>query len=290
MAYLEAKNLSKSFKGTAVLSSVSLSVEKGESLVIIGDSGSGKTTLLRILCFLETPDAGEIALKGQSLYSAPEKLTSEEKANKRSHFGLVFQGFGLFPQHNVLENVLLPLRLKRKKALKASLSSLPFFQRTKAFRSEWKKSQTIDEKKAKDLLEEFHLSSKEKDYPYSLSGGEAQRVALARALALEPEILCFDEPTSALDPRLKNQVASLLLDLKKKGHTLIVVTHEIAFAQAVGDRIVFLEDGMIKEEGNRSILLSPKSEELRAFLSESQKEENDERGSEDQETRAHGAL
>jgi TrpR-related protein YerC/YecD len=123
------------------------------------------------------------------------------------------------------------------------------------------------------LLKEFHLSDKAKDYPYSLSGGEAQRVALARALALEPEILCFDEPTSALDPRLKNQVASLLLELKKEGHTLLVVTHEIAFAQAVGDHIVFLEDGMIKEKEERLILTAPKSDALKAFLSANQKEE-----------------
>jgi polar amino acid transport system ATP-binding protein len=286
MAYLDVENLSKSYKGTPVLSNVSFSVKEGECLVIIGDSGSGKTTLLRSLCFLETPEAGKIALAGKTLYVAGEKLTAAKKAERRAYFGLVFQGYGLFPQHNVLANVLLPLRLKRKKALKSSLSSLGFFARRKAFRAAWAKTEAIDEKTARDLLREFHLSSKEKDYPYSLSGGEAQRVALARALALEPAILCFDEPTSALDPRLKSQVAALLLDLKKKGHTLLVVTHEIAFAQAVGDHIIFLEDGMIKESGDSSILARPQSAELKAFLSASEKEENDERGSQDQEKRA----
>jgi polar amino acid transport system ATP-binding protein len=285
MAYLAVENLSKSYQGTPVLSDVSFAIEKGQSLVIIGDSGSGKTTLLRTLCFLEEPDEGDVILKGETLYSAVQKLSPAQKAEKRSHFGLVFQGFGLFPQHNVLENILLPLRLKHKKVLKRASASLSFFQRRKTFKSEWKKSQIEDKKTVRGLLEEFHLSSKEKAYPYSLSGGESQRVALARALALEPEILCFDEPTSALDPRLKNQVASLLNNLKKKGHTLLVVTHEIAFAQAVGDRIVFLEDGMIKEKGDRSILVAPKSPELKAFLSASEKEENDERGPEDQEKR-----
>lgn len=282
MGYLEVNNLTKSFKGREVLQPLSFSLEQGESLVIIGDSGSGKTTLLRMLCFLETPDSGSITLEGASLFAENRKLKSQEKAARRAHFGLVFQGFYLFPQYDVFTNIALPLKLAKKKELKDQFASLPFFKRRQAFKEAWKKTEVEIEKRVEDLLEEFHLSAVRKSYPYSLSGGESQRVAIARALALDPEILCFDEPTSALDPRLKNEVASLIVDLKKQGRTLIIVTHEIAFARAVADRLIFLEDGMIKEQGSAAILVSPKSEALQDFLSQEKKEETDERRPQDQ--------
>lgn len=286
MAYLEGKNLAKSFKGRPVLKSLSFSMEKGESLVIIGDSGSGKTTLLRMLCFLETPDQGSIALNGRDLWNEKMAISREETIAARAHFGLVFQGFHLFPQYDVHDNVMLPLKLQKQKELKAKTASLPFFARRKEYREAMKKANGEIEVIVSGLLKEFHLEAIAKEFPYSLSGGESQRVAIARALALNPEILCFDEPTSALDPRLKNEVADLINGLKRNGRSLIVVTHEIAFASAISDRIIFLEDGMIKEQGNSSILLTPKSEELRHFLSQDQKEDNDERRSQDQKTGA----
>jgi polar amino acid transport system ATP-binding protein len=286
MAYLEVENLAKSFKGRPVLQAASFGLEHGEILVILGNSGSGKTTLLRMLCFLETPDAGKITLSGQELYSASLKLNEEDKAARRAHFGLVFQGFHLFPQYDVHDNVMLPLKLQSQKALKAQVASLGFIARKEAYRKAWQGIEEANEKKVAALLEEFHLNKIAKDFPYSLSGGESQRVALARALALNPEILCFDEPTSALDPRLKLEVADLLKKLKASGRTLIVVTHEIAFAAAIADRIVFLEDGMIVEQGDSRLLQTPTSPELREFLSQGEKEDNDERRSQDQKTGA----
>lgn len=284
MAYLEIKDLHKSFKTREILHGVSLKMEQGECLVIIGDSGSGKTTLLRLLTFLETPDSGTISLNGEPLWNGKEKLSRNLIAERRAHFGLVFQGFGLFPQYNVRDNVLLPLRLARERELRKNLRSLPFLNRQRAFRQKKKEQLPSLEKRVDSLLEEFHLEEERQSYPYSLSGGESQRVAIARALALDPEILCFDEPTSALDPRLKNEVASLIIALKKEGRSLIVVTHEIAFASLVADDVVFLENGMIKEQGKATILSAPKSEELRAFLSEGNKD-SDERGSSDKKER-----
>lgn len=282
MAYLEVRSLSKSYKGKEVLAPVSFEMEQGETLVIIGDSGSGKTTLLRLLNFLETPDGGTITLAGQTLYEGGKKQSRQEQASQRAHFGLVFQNFNLFPHYNVYDNILLPLKLKDEREKRLSVRSLPFLERRSAYKKSLQNALQMEKSRVEALLKDFHLEQKKDDYPYSLSGGEAQRVAIARALALQPEILCFDEPTSALDPRLKNEVALLVNALRKKGNSLIVVTHEIAFASLIADRVLFLENGMIKEQGDGAILQKPQSQELRDFLNTHEEDEGDERGPENQ--------
>ncbi len=240
MAVLQVNNLKKGFGKTAVLQGVSFSLDQGQVLAIIGSSGSGKTTLLRCLNFLETPDSGEIWVKGKQLLS-----TSEEEIRKnRLHFGLVFQSFNLFPQYTVLENITLaPILLKQD-------------------------SPAAIREKAELLLTKVGLSQKAGAYPWQLSGGQQQRVAIARALALNPEILCFDEPTSALDPELTGEVLRVIRGLKHSGNTMIVVTHEMAFAKSVADVVIYMADGVIEEMGTpEQVFDNPRSEKTRAFLS-----------------------
>ena len=248
MAFLEIKNLSKSFGKTEVLRDISFSLDKGNVLAIIGSSGSGKTTLLRCLNFLEIPDGGEIVLDDNALFDAKhiEKITDEDIRQRRLHFGLVFQNFNLFPQYTVFENVTLAPKLLKKGT-----------------------NEQISEK-AKELISEVGLTEKSDFYPYQLSGGQQQRVAIARALALSPDILCFDEPTSALDPELTGEVLKVIKGLKSSDSTMIVVTHEMEFAKNVADKIIFMADGVIEEMGTPGeVFDNPKSEKTKAFLAKS---------------------
>ncbi len=260
MSLLEVQNLRKSFGKTEVLKKVNFSLEKGEVLVIIGSSGSGKTTLLRCLNFLETPSGGKILLNGDTLFDADsaEKISDNEIRRRRLHFGLVFQSFNLFPQYNVLKNVTLAAELLEKEKFKAEKVS-----------HEHRKERLDEiEAHARELLDKVGLSEKVENYPCQLSGGQCQRVAIARALALSPDILCFDEPTSALDPELTGEVLKVIRGLKGGDRTMIVVTHEMEFARAVADRVIYMADGVIEEMGTPDeVFGSPKSEKTKAFLS-----------------------
>ncbi|MBQ7340612.1 MAG: amino acid ABC transporter ATP-binding protein [Oscillospiraceae bacterium] len=248
MAVLEVKNIKKSFGKTKVLKDVSFSLEKGQVLVIIGSSGSGKTTLLRCLNFLETPDQGQIYVDGKPLLPQDGKKLSEKQIRmNRLHFGLVFQNFNLFPQYNVLKNVMLaPMLMKLDTPEKIREHAL-------------------------DILEQVGLSNKLDSYPCQLSGGQQQRVAIARAWAMRPEVLCFDEPTSALDPELTGEVLRVIKGLKGEDRTMIVVTHEMEFARSVADVAIYMADGVIEEMGTpEQVFGNPQSEKTRAFLQGSQ--------------------
>ncbi len=255
MALLEATGIGKNFGSTHVLKDISLSLEKGEALAIIGSSGSGKTTLLRCLNFLETPDTGRIVVDGKTLWDAadPQTHKESEKRKKRLHFGLVFQNFNLFPQYTALENVMLAGELLAKER--------------PDYKANRRKIHDELESKARGLLEQMGLSDRAGHYPHQLSGGQQQRVAIARALALEPDILCFDEPTSALDPELTGEVLRVLRELAAKKTTMIIVTHEMAFARDVADRILFMDGGVVVEEGlAHQVIDHPREERTRRFL------------------------
>ena len=250
MAILEVQHMEKHFGATRVLEDVSFSLEKGQALSIIGSSGSGKTTLLRCLNFLESPDGGTITVNGEKLFDAtdPKTQLESEVRRKRLHFGLVFQSFNLFPQYTALENVTLARRLLAK-------------------------SEKTGEKEAdilaqgRELLEMMGLSDRMENYPHQLSGGQQQRVAIARALAMRPDILCFDEPTSALDPELTGEVLKVIRGLAEKRTTMIIVTHEMAFARDVADRLIFMDGGVIVEQGDpRQVIDHPREERTRRFL------------------------
>ena len=245
MAILEVKQIHKSFGKTEVLKSIDFTLEKGEVLSIIGSSGSGKTTLLRCLNSLEFADAGQIIVSGEVIFDAAvsKRPSEKELQKKRLHFGLVFQNFNLFPQYNVLDNVMLAPRLLGKGT-------------EEEIRAE-----------AMQLIESVGLKDKMKNYPCELSGGQQQRVAIARALAMKPEILCFDEPTSALDPELTGEVLKVIKSLADKHMTMIVVTHEMSFAHDVSDQVIFMDKGVIAEQGPPSILENPSSDRLKEFLS-----------------------
>ena len=289
MAFLELKNYRKKFGENEVLKGISVSLEKGEVLTIIGSSGGGKTTLLRCMNFLEMPDEGELYLGGEKLFDAAEKksYSDAEIREKRLHFGLVFQQFNLFPQYTVFRNITLAQTLlakqdfKRKKADFAAVCKKAPKEERKKLKAEQK--QILDEikanqkesieEKAENLLSRVGLSEKRDSYPYELSGGQQQRVAIARALALNPDILCFDEPTSALDPELTGEVLKVIKGLKSSDSTMIVVTHEMEFAKNVADRVIFIADGVIEEEGApQEVFENPKSEKTRAFLRKSLEE------------------
>ena len=289
MAFLELKNYRKKFGENEVLKGISVSLERGEVLAIIGSSGGGKTTLLRCMNFLEMPDEGELYLGGEKLFDAAEKksYSDAEIREKRLHFGLVFQQFNLFPQYTVFKNITLSQTLlakqdfKRKKADFAAVCKKAPKEERKKLKAEQK--QILDEikanqkesieEKAENLLSRVGLSDKRDSYPYELSGGQQQRVAIARALALNPDILCFDEPTSALDPELTGEVLKVIKGLKSSDSTMIVVTHEMEFAKNVADRVIFIADGVIEEEGTpQEVFENPKSEKTRAFLRKSLEE------------------
>lgn len=275
MAYLEINNFIKSFGDVEVLKGVNLSLNKGEVLSIIGSSGGGKSTLLRAINFLETPNAGTMTLDGELLFDAAvaKDYKDSELRDKRLSFGLVFQSFNLFPQYNVIDNITLAPKLLLKdkiKALKKELKAQKLsFKEIKKRLEEFKKKAVLDiEKEGLELLEKIGLSDKLKAYPCELSGGQCQRVAIARALALKPKILCFDEPTSALDPELTGEVLKVIRSLKDEGRTMIIVTHEMGFAKSVSDKVMFIHQGVVEEEGTpEEIFDNPKSSTLVHFLS-----------------------
>ena len=244
MTVLEVKNINKSFGRNHVLRGIDFTLEKGQILSIIGSSGSGKTTLLRCLNSLEFADEGKIIVNGEAIFDAAvnKRPSDSELRAKRLHFGLVFQNFNLFPQYSVLDNLTLAPKLLNK-GTKEEI-----------------------EQEALSLLDSVGLLDKKNNYPCELSGGQQQRVAIARALAMKPEILCFDEPTSALDPELTGEVLKVIRSLADKHMTMIIVTHEMNFAHDVSDKIIFMDGGVIAEQGGPEILEQPKSERLQAFL------------------------
>ena len=249
MAILEAKNIRKQFGSTQVLKDISFSLEKGQAMSIIGASGSGKTTLLRCLNFLEKPDGGTISINGSVIFDADDPATQLEREirTKRLHFGLVFQSFNLFPQYTALQNVTLAPELLAKER--------------------GGKSKEEIEAHGYELLKRMGLADRAGHYPHQLSGGQQQRVAIARALAMEPDILCFDEPTSALDPELTGEVLRVIRGLAEQKTTMIIVTHEMAFARDVADHIIFMDEGVIVEQGDpRQVIDDPQEERTRHFL------------------------
>ncbi|MCQ2738164.1 MAG: amino acid ABC transporter ATP-binding protein [archaeon] len=222
MSLLEIKNLKKSFDDNVVLKDISLNVEKGEVLSIIGPSGSGKSTLLRCITNLEKEDSGEINFDGT--------------------FGLVFQNFNLFPHHSVMKNITnAPIKVQKR-------------DKDEVFAS------------ARELLKKMGLSEKENAYPCELSGGQQQRVSIARALAMNPDILFFDEPTSALDPELTGEILKVIKDLAAENMTMVIVTHEMAFAKNVSDKIIFMDDGVIVVEGTPEEVFASDNERMKSFL------------------------
>ena len=255
MAILDVKNLEKHFGSTRVLNDISFSLEKGNALAIIGASGSGKTTLLRCLNFLEIPNQGVISVKDEVIFDAATRgrVSEREIRRRRLHFGLVFQSFNLFPQYTALGNVCLAGKLLAQER--------PDFQANK------KEIFAEIEEKGRSLLAQMGLSDRAEHYPHQLSGGQQQRVAIARALALEPDILCFDEPTSALDPELTGEVLRVIRSLAEKETTMIIVTHEMAFARDVADQVIFMEGGYILEQGPaKEVIGNPKEERTKQFL------------------------
>ena len=248
MPVLEVKNLGKSFGKTEVLKDISFSLEKGKCLTIIGSSGSGKTTLLRCLNFLEKPNGGTIAVNDKIIFDAADPSTQLEKevCRKRLHFGMVFQNFNLFPQYTALQNVTLARELMAKETGESHDSIL---------------------KAGQELLEQMGLADRAGHYPHQLSGGQQQRVAIARALAMKPDILCFDEPTSALDPELTGEVLKVIRELAEQKTTMIIVTHEMAFARDVADQVIFMDGGYIVEQGDpKQVIENPQEERTRQFL------------------------
>ncbi len=256
MSILEVKGICKSFGDNEVLKGINFSMERGEIISVIGSSGSGKTTLLRCINFLETATKGQIYVDGECIFDAgcKGKLSASEIRRRQLNFGLVFQSFNLFPQYNVLKNVTLAPRLLAKER--------PDFKQNK------KRIYEEIDKLAKELLERVGLAEKLDAYPCELSGGQQQRVSIARALALEPKILFFDEPTSALDPEITNEILKVIKSLALKRMTMIIVTHEIEFAKSVSDRIIFMNEGVVLEDGTPDeVINNPKNERTKAFLS-----------------------
>ena len=256
MPILEVHNIEKHFGDTRVLEDISFDLEQGQALAIIGSSGSGKTTLLRCLNFLETPNQGRIAVNGEVIFDAEDPATQKESEvrKKRLHFGLVFQSFNLFPQYTALKNVTLAKEL--------------LAQEQPDFKSRKKEILAEIEAEGRELLAKMGLADRINHYPSQLSGGQQQRVAIARALALHPDILCFDEPTSALDPELTGEVLKVIRSLAEQKTTMIIVTHEMAFARDVADQVIFMDGGVIVEQGDaRQVIENPQQERTRQFLS-----------------------
>ena len=236
---ISVKNLRTSFHGTEVLKGITTEIDRGDVVCIIGPSGSGKSTFLRCLNRLETPDSGEILLDGVDLMDRKTDLDRQ-----RMKMGMVFQQFNLFPHMTILKNLTVsPMMLKKTPQAEA-------------------------EAKAMQLLERVGLADRAKDYPAQLSGGQKQRVAIVRALCMEPEVMLFDEPTSALDPEMVGEVLDVMRELAESGMTMVVVTHEMGFAREVGNRVLFMDGGVIMEENAPAELFgAPRSERLKTFLS-----------------------
>lgn len=235
---LHIKNLSKRYGDTNVLKNINISVKKGEVVVIIGPSGCGKSTLLRCLNGLEEIQEGEVLLDDQVVNPNKKNLSKN-----REKIGMVFQSYDLFPHLTILQNVALaPIKVKKRNRREV-------------------------EKEALELLERVGLRSKKDDYPRQLSGGQKQRVAIVRALIMHPEVLLLDEITAALDPEMVREVLDVVLDLAKEGRTMVIVTHEMQFAKAVADRVIFLEGGRIVEEGEpKKLFEKPETDRLQRFL------------------------
>jgi len=253
---IEFKNVSFSYGSEKVLDNISFKVNRGETVALVGRSGSGKTTLLRCLNFLERPDGGSISVNGETLFDIHDPITSQEGEirKKRLHFGLVFQSFNLFPQYTALKNVMLAKELLAKEQ--------PDYKQHK------KEIHEEIEKEARRLLTQMGLADRMENYPHQLSGGQCQRVAIARALALKPDILCFDEPTSALDPELTGEVLKVIQSLADQETTMIIVTHEMAFARDVSSQVIFMDGGCILEQGTpEEVFENPKEERTKQFLS-----------------------
>ena len=248
MNVLEIESLKKSFDGREVLKGISLSVAEGEVVAVIGPSGSGKSTLLRCATLLETMDGGalrylgraaaEPGRDGKTVYAYAQALKEI-----RSTFGLVFQNFNLFPHYSVLRNIIdAPMCVQKRSRAEATETAMA-------------------------LLEKMGLTDRAEAYPYQLSGGEQQRVSIARALAMGPKMLFFDEPTSALDPELTGDILRVIQSLAKEKMTMLIVTHEMAFARSVADRVIFMAGGVIVEEGKpEDVIDNPQNERTRAFL------------------------
>ncbi|MCH5210298.1 MAG: amino acid ABC transporter ATP-binding protein [Oscillospiraceae bacterium] len=253
---LEVKNMHKSFGDTEVLKGVGFSMEQGEVISILGSSGSGKTTLLRCINFLETADIGQIIVEGNIVFDASEtkKRRASQIREAQLNFGMVFQQFNLFPQYSVLENITLAPKLLAKERPDFKQRKKEIFEEINA--------------DALDLIERVGLSDKINNYPCELSGGQQQRVSIARALALKPKILLFDEPTSALDPELTGEILKVIRSLAEQNMTMIIVTHEIGFARNVSDRIIFMDKGVVAEDGTpEEVIDNPKNERTKEFLS-----------------------
>ena len=248
MKLLEINHCNKKFGDNEVLKDISLSVEEGQVVSIIGPSGSGKSTLLRCATLLETMDGGDLIYLGEYTAKADETGksiygTKAELQKARQHFGLVFQNFNLFPHYSVLKNITEPPILIGKRP----------------------KDEVYAE--ARELLKKMGLADKEDAYPYQLSGGQQQRVSIARALAMKPKILFFDEPTSALDPELTGEILQVIKELAAEHMTMVIVTHEMSFARDVSDHIIFMDGGVIVEEGEpKELINNPKQERTNAFL------------------------
>ena len=256
MPILEVEHVRKGFGQTEVLKDISFEMQKGDVYSIIGSSGSGKTTLLRCLNFLESPDSGIIRVSGKTLFdSSCQTVQSERKIREnRLHFGLVFQAFHLFPQYTALENI--------------CLAPLLHAQRSPDWKGHSREITARIREEGISLLQQMGLQDRMSNYPHQLSGGQCQRVAIARALALRPDILCFDEPTSALDPELTGEVLRVIRSLAQRNMTMIIVTHEMAFARDVSTHVIFMDDGQIAEEGTPEDLFShPQAQRTRQFLS-----------------------
>ncbi len=256
MAILEVTNIHKSFGNNHVLNGISFSLEEGSVLSVIGSSGSGKTTLLRCITSLETADQGKIVVNGNTVFDSENqhKFTKEEIRKNRLSVGLVFQSFNLFPQYSVLDNVTLAVKLQAKN------------------REDYKanKKQIIEQIEADgmELLRKVGLADKRDAYPCELSGGQQQRVSIARALAMKPDILFFDEPTSALDPELTGEILKVIKSLAADNMTMVIVTHEMSFARDVSDYIIFMDGGVIAEQGTpEQVIVNPKNDRTKAFLS-----------------------
>lgn len=246
MSLLEMKQIKKEFEGTTVIKDLSLSVEEGEVLAIIGPSGSGKSTLLRCATMLETIDDGEILYQGKKAVwienGNPTFPKKQELKELQSYFGLVFQNFNLFPHFSVIKNIAdAPIHVQKRN-----------------------REEVYEE--AKKLLAKMGLSDKAEAYPYQLSGGQQQRVSIARALAMKPKMLFFDEPTSALDPELTGEILKVIKDLAAEHMTMVIVTHEMDFARKVADKIIFMENGVIAVEGNPEEVFASDHERMREFL------------------------
>ena len=247
MKLIEMKNVSKSFGGLEVLKDISIEVNKGEVVAVLGPSGSGKSTLLRCATMLETMDSGSLIISGESAAGDENgrSVYADKKTLKRlrNTIGLVFQNFNLFPHFTVLKNIYdAPVRVQKRN-----------------------KEEAIEE--AKELMRKVGLEGREDSYPCQLSGGQQQRVAIARALAMKPDVLFFDEPTSALDPEITAGILKLLRQLAEEKMTMVIVTHEIDFAKKVADRVIFMDGGVVVEEGKpEEVIDNPSNERTKAFL------------------------